>query len=117
VQAFGSSQGIGSEPSAPWEARLVASAPDPHRRAEIASAQRSFAQAHAASTCRPDCHVNLPSTRRGSAGPANGRVSPAAKSWAAVSGDTVPSHLLYSGICLPQFNFDLLACVDRNVLL
>src|SRR5881394_375485 len=34
------------------------------------SAQRSFAQAHAASTCRPDCHVKRRSTRRGSAGPA-----------------------------------------------
>ena len=46
----------------------------------LAAAQRSFAQAHAASTCGPHRELNLRSTRRGSAGPANGRVSPAAKS-------------------------------------
>ena len=44
------------------------------------AAQRSFAQAQAASTYQPNWRLNLQSARRGSAGPANGRVSAAAKS-------------------------------------
>jgi hypothetical protein len=46
----------------------------------FASAQHSFAQPLAAFACRPDCHAISRSPRGGSAGPAHGRESAAAKS-------------------------------------